>query len=297
MPFATTLQGPEGPASGKRGRKVSQQPRPYTKIEEKIRAKLAELGQRLDPITHPAWYFIVNFQDLADGQPIGRLLRYEEGNLPFEPVAHLDIPGRIVGDVRIADGRAYFDGNGYVEFQVTTDQRDQLFGPVEPAKLEVELASPKDLVMIGHGHISQAEPGVTQANPVLYVKSAGSEFGLFAPDGAIHSKVNVDECSGPAEAAAIAQSLNSVIWFAYISKKTPAGGAAMPRWVHEIIDPNDILTAIKPKPFDLSQHVEVRLEPGTTFTIGGAPDAQPFKGWLEEVIFDPTGGGGSGRGG
>lgn len=274
---------------------MSTPPRPYTKIEEKIRAKLAAMGERLDPITHPAWYFIVNFQELADGRPIGRLLRYEEGNLPFEPAAHLDIPGRIVGDVRIADGRAYFDGNGYVEFQVTTDQRDQLFGPIEPAKLEVELASPKDLVMIGHGHISQAESGATEANPVLYVKSAGSEFGLFVPDGAIHSKVNVDQRSGPPEAAAIAQSLDSVIWFAYISKKTPSGGAAMPRWVHEVIDPNDILTPMAQKPFDLSQHVEVRLEPGTTFTIGGAPGEARLKGWLEEVIFDPTGGTGGGR--
>lgn len=275
---------------------MSNTARPYTKIEEAIRAEVARMGEQLDPITSPAWYFVVNFQDLAGGQPLGRLMRYDEGNRPFEPAMHLDILGQVIGNVRFADGRAHFDGNGHIEFRMAQQHVDQLYGSVEPPKIDVLLASPKDLVMIGHGQISAPTSGTPHANPVLYVQSAGAEFGLFVPDGSIHSRMNLDELGDPAGTPAAAKSLESAIWFAYIPTTSATEAHAHQRWVHEIVAPSRILTHEARQVFALSQRVHVNLEAGTTFTIGNAPGAQPFKGWLEEVIFDPTGSTGGGRG-
>jgi hypothetical protein len=268
----------------------------YTKIEQKLRDALLERGDHFDPIEDRAWYFVVNFEDVRADVPYGRLMRYEKNDWPFEPSAYVDIPGKIVGDVRIEQGRAYFDGGGFIQFPVTQHAVDVIL----PPKIPVPLADPKPLLMICHGQIASSSADTGFGNPALYYECGTSSFGMFVPDGTARVRINAENVGNTvAEARTAFVGSDSAIWLAYIDSDF-AQEANGPRYrlLNEVISPDDILNHVVRQEFFLNHAFSVGLVDGATFTIGGAtvPESKPFRGWIEEAIFDPSGGTGNGRG-
>ncbi len=270
----------------------------YTKIESRIKDELVRLGEGFDPIQQPAWYFVTNFEDIRDGVPYGRLMRYEKDDLPFAPSLQVDLPGRVVGEVEFRDGRAYFRGRGYVEFEVLSHDANA----IDP-EIEVRLADPKPLLMIGHGQIARPLPKSQLGNPVIYYKSDKAEFGLFAPNGRPVSKVNHEVFGQQTDPdSSILPESNSTIWFAYVAESLPSATEGQRhRWVHEVVDFNDILGCQIRHEYQLNQAFDATLRHGSTIIVGGVPDGvaniAPFEGFIEEAIVDPTRGQGQGGSG
>lgn len=258
-------------------------------IQQRIEAALAaQGGPALDQFNEPAWFFVANFSNVQNNRPIGQLQRYEVGDLPFKPSVSIDIPGAVIGDVAFAAGHAVFNG-GHIRFDVTADQVAEL----DVAKLDLAMISPKPLSLIGMG---RAEPGVG-ASPVVYYECAGTGCGLYvANDGGVVSQVNVERQSHSTGFSP--RALDATIWFAYVGQeyKRVVDGKRY-RMVHDIVDPTDILNYVIRREFFLYERFEMPLLPGGTFYVGATPVAgvAPFRGWIEEVVVDPTGGSGGGR--
>ena len=218
-------------------------------------------------------------------------MRYEAGDLPFRPSISTPIVGDIVGDVRFENGRAYFDGNGYLKFQVT----DQHIQALDRAKLDAALASPKPLSMVGYGHadaVPANEPGQpNELNPALYYTTGTSKFGLFARPDMLASKINLEAPQTDISAQVIP---TPAIWFAYVSQQLDDDtSGAQYRFRLETVDPDHILEHLTRQEFALFDRFQMQLEPGSVFYVGATPPEGTqarFHGWLEEVIFDPTGG-------
>jgi hypothetical protein len=263
---------------------------PTSSIQQRIEAALSRNGEPpLDPFNEPAWFFVANFSNVQNNRPIGQLQRYEIGDRPFQPSVTTDIPGTVVGDVTFVDGHAEFNG-GHIRFDVTTDQ----VAGLDVAKLELAMASPKPLSLIGLG---RAQPAAdANARPVVYYECGSTGCGLFvANDGVLSSHVNIERQSHPTGISP--RALDATIWFAFAQEYKRVVDGKRYRMVHDIVDPDHILEHLIRREFFLYERFEMPLQPGGTFFVGAAPTegAAPFRGWLEEVIVDPTGGSGGGR--
>ena len=261
-----------------------------TPIEQRIKDAVAALNETLDPIREAAWYFTVSFRNVQDGQVVGRLARYEPGDMPFQPSHSVDVPGVVVGNVVFDNGRAMFDGNSYIQFHIAEEQVVSL----DKAKMEAFLVTPKPMSMIGYGQIDRSVSFTSpHQNPVIYFDSGSSGIGLFVPGGEMLTKINLEDL-GPSESPV--SGLDEEIWFSYIANQDLSSGSTVLR--EEIVDPANILGHLSRREFPIVDAFQLSLAAGATFTVGYAPlvaDASPYQGWLEEVIFDPTGGSNGGR--
>jgi hypothetical protein len=265
-----------------------------TRIEQRFKEKLEEEGLPLPIAKEEAWYFSANFAQLPNGAPLGYIRRYEKGDVALHPSAETAIAGQVVGDVQFKDSRAYFGGNGHIEFHITQAHVQALDEP----KLEDTFLTPKPLIMLGVGQVDRAAHADSNfANPVIYFRSGESAFGLFVPDGGLVSKINLEVLRATTGYAS--RELQAAVWYAHIEqayKKVQDGKRF--RYAHEIMD-GVTLDYLSKREFFLYEKFRLALKPGSVFYVGSAPVAgvAPLRGWLEEVIFDPMGGSHDGGGG
>ena len=272
----------------------NQQPEFRTRIEKRYKEQLDAAGKALPRVTDPAWYFSASFANLQAGAPVGYLRRYDKDDLMLYPRAEAIVQGQVVGDVRFSDGRAHFAGQGHIEFHITQEHTQEL----DKAKLDLTFLTPKPLILMGSGQVDRtAYADAAFANPALFYRSGQTEFGLFVPDGSIVSKINLEVLR--AATGQVPTQANAAVWHAYIAqayKRMPDGKRF--RLVHDILDEATLATLTR-REFFIYESFQVPLTIGATFYVGHAPiaGATPFHGWIEDVIFDPTGGAPSGGGG
>lgn len=264
-----------------------------TKTEERLEELLGGTTESLPIIKTGAWYFTANFGDVLNGTPIGRLVRYDAGDRLLRPSAEVAIPGVVHGSVVFRNGRAMFDGNGYLTFTVTENQINTL----EKAKLDMSLTAPQPLLMIGRGQIDDTREGADPyANPVLHYSNGGAAFGFWAPKGTMASRVNLEEVR--TSYGLSPEGMTPAMWYAHVETTyASVVDGRRYRFAHKLVDVDSLDPVVK-REFFLYDKFEVALDAGATFSVGAAPDKSPkFAGWLEEVIFDPMGGSGSPGGG
>ena len=276
------------------GSNPNPQPQFRTQIEQRFMAQLTAMGQALPRVTDPAWYFSASFANVDNNEPIGYLRRYDKDDQLLYPRAETIVPGKVVGDVRFAEGRAYFSGQGHIEFNITQEHTAAL----DQAKLDASFLAPKPLIMMASGQVDRAAyADAAFANPALFYRSGQSEFGLFVPDGSIVSKINLEVLR--AATGQVPTHTGAAVWHAYIAQayKRVQDGKRF-RLAHDLMD-SATLSVLSKREFFIYEPFQVPLNAGATVYVGHAPiaGATPFHGWIDEIIFDPTGGSSGGGGG
>jgi hypothetical protein len=266
---------------------------PLSRLENHFFERLKAKRKETPVVTQSTWYFSVSMGELQNGAPLARLRRYEEKDTLLQPSAEARIAGKVVGDVKFADGKAHFGGNGHIEFHVTAAHTQSL----DETKLEPMFLAPKPLSMIVSGEAArEGLSDQTFANPLVFYRTGQSEFGLFATDGALTSKINLEILRAATGQASIG---GPAVWNAYIAQsfKRPTKGKRF-AYVHEISNGASLKTS-NTREFYLYEPFLMALRPGSVFYVGNAPipGATPFHGWIDEVIIDPSGSGSGGGGG
>lgn len=265
-----------------------------TGIEQRFKEQLDAAKKPLPRVTEPAWYFCVSFANVEQGAPVGYLRRYDKGDQLLYPRAEAAVQGKVVGNVRFEQGRANFDGTGHIEFHITARHADEL----GKAELEETFLSPKPLMLMGSGQVDRtAYAENVFANPVMFYRNGQTEFGLFVPEGAVVTKINLEVLRAATGQAPDA--LGVAVWNSYIAKKYDrVQDGKRFRLVHDIMDAATLAMLVR-REFFLYESFQVPLTVGATFYIGNAPlpGATALRGWIEDVIFDPTGSSGGGGGG
>jgi hypothetical protein len=288
--FAAAVAG--APAAEARGAEASRAGRDFKPPAECAASKIALTPRAL---SDPYWLFVLNFDVVRGGRPVGCVLIYPKGSA--RPVASLPVPCAINGpEAALAAGVARLDG-ATVACAVNLRRRINGLGLTGPGGETIVLDSAYDyqrFSIIGYGRLEGRDGKLDgYGNPIVSYQPARKSppVSLFAPlfslaSGSANASASLTVrytdveyasagCANPRKGLFTVSASRSQSWAFLL-------GAA-PRSAHLLADQGTLCA------FSKAPAVKFRTD-GGTFLVGGSTLGSSFRGQLDEIVVDPTGG-------
>jgi hypothetical protein len=233
------------------------------------------------PLAVPSWVFILNFDVIQAGNPLGCLMVFRA---PRTPTDTISVPCNVIGaGVAIGGGQGTFNG-GHVRCPVNLKTE---FAALSPTLTLTQSYDYPYFTIAGLGRI---EPSAVITHPfgnpiAFYTPSSPSAtpVGLFVP------------LSNTSSIAVITSLFNGTPNIGTAPFPITAGGPLQTWGVKHIGDGKTytvthLLGTAVNQTFAPRDPVAFWVD-GGVFWFGGSPLGPPFRGVLEEVIIDPPDGG------
>jgi len=246
-------------------------------------------------LSDPYWLFVLNFDVVRGGRPVGCALVYPKG--ATQPAAGLPVPCMVTGgEARLVAGAARLDG-AVVKCAVNLRRGINALGLIGSGGETVVLDSAYDyqrFAIVGHGRLEGRDGKLDPyGNPIVSYQPARKSppVTLFAPlfnlaTGSASASASLTIRYTDVEYASAGCAVSSKGLFTVSANRSQS-------WAFILGDsPRSArLQANKETLCAFSKAPRVKFwTDGGTFLVGGSTLGSSFRGELDEIVVDPTGG-------